>query len=224
MEIPRKTMLSVLPRVFCCIVIVVSALAAQTLPERRAFWDDVFRNGKVAFNKDASKLLQYAVWDRKPGTAIDLGMGEGRNAVFLASKGWQVTGVDFSEEAVKQAKARASAAHLPLTAVIDDLDHFDLGRSKWDLIALFYMHAWFHESKLDVPQRLMDALRPGGLLLIEGYAGDKGDYQTDELLRDFSDLKITHYEDVSDEADWNPGRKSRIVRFIAEKPTLDLGK
>jgi len=188
------------------------------------FWDDVFRNGKVAFNKDASKLLQYAIRDRKPGTAIDLGMGEGRNAVFLASNGWQVTGVDFSLEAVKQAKARASAANLPLTAVIDDLDHFDLGRSKWNLIALFYMHAWYHESKLDVPQRLMNALSPGGLLVIEGYAGDKGDYQTNELLRDFSALKIMLYEDGKDEADWNPGATSRIVRFIAEKPTLDFRK
>jgi hypothetical protein len=69
----------------------------------------------------------------------------------------------------------------------------------------------------------MDALSPGGLLVIEGYAGDKGDYQTNELLRDFGALKIIHYEDVRDEADWNPGSKSRIVRFIAEKPISDPG-
>lgn len=198
-----------------CSVSIASFLAAQTPADRHRFWDDVFRKGEVAFNKDASKLLQYAIIDRKPGSAIDLGMGEGRNAVFLASKGWQVTGVDFSEEAVKQAKVRAAAAHLPLTAVIDDLDRFDLGRSRWDLIALFYMHAWFHESKRNVPPRLMEALRPGGLLVIEGYAGGKGDFQTNELLRSFSALKVVHYEDVPDEADWDPGRKSRIVRFIA---------
>jgi SAM-dependent methyltransferase len=204
----------VLRRVICSVSI-ASFLAAQTPADRHRFWDDVFRKGEVAFNKDASKLLQYAIIDRKPGSAIDLGMGEGRNAVFLASKGWQVTGVDFSEEAVKQAKVRAAAAHLPLTAVIDDLDRFDLGRSRWDLIALFYMHAWFHESKRNVPPRLMEALRPGGLLVIEGYAGGKGDFQTNELLRSFSALKVVHYEDVPDEADWDPGRKSRIVRFIA---------
>lgn len=45
-----------------------------------------------------------------------------------------------------------------------------------------------------------------------------GDYQTNELLRGFSALKIVYYQDVSDEADWDPGRKSRIVRFIAEEP------
>ena len=192
-------------------------LAQPSTADRRTFWDDLFRNGQVAFNKDASKLLQYAVAGRKPGAAVDLGMGEGRNAIFLASNGWQVTGVDFSAEAVKQAKAHAEAAHVRIDAVIQDLDTYDLGRAKWDLVALFYMHAWFHESKRNVPQLLLDALKPGGLLVIEGYAGDKGDYQTNELLRTFGSLKVVHYEDVRDEADWAPGRKSRVVRLIAEK-------
>lgn len=156
--------------------------------------------------------------ERQPGAAIDLGMGEGRNAIFLASKRWQVTGVDFSAEAVKQAKSRAAAAHLPIEAVIRDLDEYEFGHAKWDLIALFYMHAWFHESKRDVPRLLVEALKPGGLLVIEGYAGEKGAYQTNGLLRTFIDLKITHYEDVRDEAEWALGEKSRVVRFIAAKP------
>jgi SAM-dependent methyltransferase len=198
-----------------------AALVAQSssTADRRSFWDNLFRSGEVSFNKDASKLLQYAVIDRKPGTAVDLGMGEGRNAVFLATKGWQVTGVDFSTEAVKQAKARAAAAHLPLDSVLEDLDVYEVGRAKWDLIALFYMHGWFHESKRDVPRLLVEGLKPGGLLVIEGYAGEDGTYyQTNELLRSFANLKIVYYEDVWDEADWAPGEKSHIVRFIAEKP------
>jgi len=159
------------------------------------------------------------VTDRKPGAAVDLGMGEGRNAVFLATKGWQVTGVDFSAEAIKQAKTRAAAAHVTLDSVLEDLDVYEVGRAKWDLIALFYMHAWFHESKRDVPRLLVEGLKPGGLLVIEGYAGEEGTYyQTNELLRSFGNLKIVHYEDVWDEADWAPGEKSHIVRFIAEKP------
>jgi len=204
-------------------VLSATALLAQssTTADPRTFWDNLFRNGQVSFNKEASRLLQYAVSGRKPGSAIDLGMGEGRNAVFLASKGWQVTGVDFSAEAVKQAKSRATAAHVTIDAVVQNLDAYELGRTKWDLIALFHMHAWFHESRLNVPRILVEALKPGGLLVIEGYAGDKGDYQTNELLRSFASLKIVHYEDVRDEADWAPGEKSRIVRFIAEKPDLN---
>jgi SAM-dependent methyltransferase len=198
-----------------------AALVAQSssTADRPAFWDDLFRSGQVSFNKKASKLLQYAVIDRKPGSAVDLGMGEGRNAVFLATKGWQVTGVDFSMEAVKQAKANAAAARVPLDPILEDLDAYQVGRAKWDLIALFYMHAWFHESKRNVPQLLIEGLKPGGLLVIEGYAGEEGAYyQTNELLRSFAKLKIVHYEDVWDEADWDLGEKSHIVRFIAEKP------
>ncbi len=195
---------------------VLSAQASN--PDPRTFWDNLFRNGQISFNREASKLLQYAINGRKPGAAIDLGMGEGRNAVFLASKGWRVTGVDFSAEAVKQAKSRAAAAHVTIDAIVEDLDVFEVGHAKWDLIALFYMHAWFHQSKHDVPRLLVEGLKSGGLLVIEGYAGEKGDYQTNELLRRFDGLKIVHYEDVRDEADWAPGQKSRIVRFIAEKP------
>ena len=196
----------------------ITAVKAQAPPSVRGYWDDVFRSGKVQFNKNASELLQFAILGRKPGQAVDLGMGEGRNAVFLAEKGWQVTGADISPEAVKQAKARAAAAHVAIEAITDDLDHYEIGRAKWDLIVLLYMHAWFHESKHNVPEVLAAALKPGGLLVIEGYAGGKGDFQTNELLRDFDKLKIVHYEDVVDEADWAPGEKSRVIRFIAERP------
>jgi len=177
-----------------------------------------FSQDQIPFNKEASKLLQYAIAGRKPGLAVDLGMGEGRNAVFLASNGWHVTGVDFSEVAVSKARARAAAAGTSIEAVVADLDHFALGREKWDLIALFYMHAWYHESKQNVPRELADALKPGGVLVVEGYAGDKGDFQTNELPRSFDGLRIVFYQDVLDEADWAPGEKSRVVRFIAEKP------
>jgi SAM-dependent methyltransferase len=203
---------------FLVLLVAMAAVEAQTPGSVSGYWDDVFRSGKIQFNKNASKLLQYAIRGRKPGLAVDLGMGEGRNAVFLAAAGWKVTGVDISLEAVKQAKTRAAAAHVSIYAITDDLDHFDPGRAKWDLIVLLYMHAWFHTSKHNVPELLTAALKPGGLLVIEGYAGDKGDFQTNELPRDFDKLKIIHYEDVVDEADWAPGQKSRVVRLIAEKP------
>jgi cyclopropane fatty-acyl-phospholipid synthase-like methyltransferase len=115
-------------RRFLLFLLLVAAVSqARTPPDRRRYWDELFRSGQIPFNKDANKLLQYAITERKPGLAIDLGMGEGRNAVFLASKGWQVTGVDFSAVAVRQARARAAAAGVSIDAIVEDLDRFELG-------------------------------------------------------------------------------------------------
>jgi hypothetical protein len=56
------------------------------------------------------------------------------------------------------------------------------------------------------------------MLLVEGYTGTKAGFRTDELRRDFADPRIPRFEDVVDEADWNPGREDRIVRLVAEEP------
>ena len=164
-------------------------------------------------------MLVEAIRERKPGLAVDLGMGEGRNAVYLAQQGWQVTGVDQSDVAVGQAKKRALEAGVKLDAVVDDLDHFDLGRGKWDLVVLMYVHAWYRGAKPRSVQRIVEALKPGGLVVIEGFAGDETYmFHSNELLRDFgSEFKILRYEDLEAQADWAPGRKSHIIRLVGEK-------
>jgi len=184
----------------------------------RDFWNGKFSDSKTKFNHQPSRLLVAAIRDRNPGIALDLGMGEGRNALYLAQRGWQVTGVDLSDVAVAQAKEHAAKIGVKVNAVIDGLDHYDFGKNRWDLIILFYMHGWYHSVKPRSAQRLLDALKPGGLLVIEGFAGDESyTFHTNELLRDFADLRILRYEDVHDEADWAPDRKSHIIRFVAEK-------
>jgi SAM-dependent methyltransferase len=193
--------------------------ASQAIDHRnRDFWNGKYNDPKFDFNHRPSRLLVEAIADRRPGDAIDLGMGEGRNVIYLAQQGWRVTGVDLSDVGVAQANKRAAELGVKLTTAIDDLDHYDFGRARWDLITLFYMHAWYHGGKPPAAPRLRDALKPGGLLVIEGFAGDdKSMFQTNELLQDFSDLKILHYEDVMGEADWAPGQKSHIIRLIAER-------
>lgn len=205
-------------RTLALILCLASLAPAQSLDEIRDFWNKKFNDAKTDFNHRPNKLLLAAIRDRKPGTAIDLGMGQGHNAIFLAQQGWLVTGVDLSNVAVDQAKRQAARLGLKLNAVVDDLSHYDLGKSRWDLIAMFYVHAWYHSAKPDSVRRLHQALKPGGLIVIEGFAGQESFmFQPNELLRDFSDLRILRYEDVEDEADWAPGEKSHIIRLLAEK-------
>jgi methylase of polypeptide subunit release factors len=119
-------------------VFVLLARPQDIDPRDRAFWNKKFSDPAPAFNPNPSRLLVEAIRGRKPGAAVDLGMGQGRNAIYLAQQGWQTTGVDLSDVAVRQASARARQSGLHLTAVIDSLDHFDMGSRRWDLIALFY--------------------------------------------------------------------------------------
>ena len=187
-------------------------------PDDRDFWNGKFSTSETKFNHQPSRLLVDAIRDREPGLALDLGMGEGRNAIYLAQQRWQVTGVDLSDVAVGQAKEHAQKLGVKVNAVIDGLDHYDLGQNRWNLIVLFYMHAWYNDARPRSSQRIRDALKPGGLLVIEGFAGaEKFTFHPNELLRDFDDLTILRYEDVKGEADWAPNRKSHIIRLVAEK-------
>lgn len=182
------------------------------------FWNSKFGDSHTEFNREPNRLLIDAIRDRKPGTAVDLGMGQGRNAIYLAQHGWQVTGVDLSDVAIAQARARATQLGVKLNTVLDGLDDYDLGQSRWDLITLFYVHAWYRSSKPRDVQRIKEALKPGGLVVIEGFAGNQSFlFQPNELIRDFSDFRILRYEDMLGEADWAPGRKSHLIRLVAEK-------
>jgi SAM-dependent methyltransferase len=202
--------------ILLCLAIAASGQAID--PRDRDFWNGKYNDPKSDFNHRPNRFLIEAVAGRHPGDAIDLGMGEGRNAIYLAQQGWRVTGVDLADAGVAQAKKRASELGVKLDAVVDDLDHYNFGQARWDLIILFYMHAWYHGGKPSVPRRLREALKPGGLLVIEGYAGAEAFmFQPNELLRDFSAFKILRYEDVMGEADWAPGQKSHIIRLAAEK-------
>lgn len=204
--------------VFCLLPLVALASPQSTDTSDRDFWNGKFGDPRTEFNHRPSRLLIGAIRGRKPGAAIDLGMGQGRNAIYLAQQGWQVTGVDLSNIAISQAKKRAAQLGVKLNAILSGLDQYDLGRNRWDLITLFYVHAWYRTSKPRSVKRIHEALKPGGLVVIEGFAGKRNFlFQPNELLKDFGDFRILHYEDIMSEADWAPGHKSHIIRLVAEK-------
>jgi 2-polyprenyl-3-methyl-5-hydroxy-6-metoxy-1,4-benzoquinol methylase len=75
-----------------------------------------------------------AVKGTKPGKALDFGMGEGRNSLYLAAQGWEVTGVDLSDFAVTVARQQAQQSGVAYTALAADLDTWDFGQQRWDLV------------------------------------------------------------------------------------------
>ncbi|HEX8506822.1 MAG TPA: class I SAM-dependent methyltransferase, partial [Hymenobacter sp.] len=75
-------------------------------------------------------MLVETVKGRKSGTALDVGMGEGRNAVYPAQQGWQVTGFDIADQALAYAQKRAKALNVKITTVEQNMATFDWGTNK----------------------------------------------------------------------------------------------
>ena len=88
------------------------------------------------FKTKPNAFLAACVQGRKPGRALDVGMGSGRNSLHLASEGWQVTGFDIAREGVEQARREAEKRGLRIDARVEDENTFDFGESRWDLIVL----------------------------------------------------------------------------------------
>ena len=166
------------------------------------------------FETRPSRLLVEALEGVPPGTALDVGMGQGRNAVYLASKGWDVTGFDVSRVGLRKANEHAGAAGVTITAVHASDEEFDFGRDRWDAIAILYAL-----EKRSV-HRVRDALKPGGFVIIEsGHAETSGElgYGTNELLEIFKGFRIVKYEDRLGTYEWS-GKQRRLVRLVAQKP------
>jgi SAM-dependent methyltransferase len=180
----------------------------------REEWNATFREG-TAFNPEPNKFLAEIIRGRKPGTALDVGMGQGRNAVYLASKGWNVTGVDISDEGIRRAREAAAAQKLTLETINADLETWSFGVEKWDLIALIYGSC--DEKRV---AQLRTSLKKGGLVVIDGYHKDKGPglgYETGELAALFKDgFTVVRDEVVEDVADWGRQRQ-KLTHFAAEK-------
>jgi SAM-dependent methyltransferase len=166
-------------------------------------------------------FLTKLVDGKKPGKALDIGMGQGRNALMLAERGWDVTGFDISDVAINLAKAQAQKRSLKLNAVIADAATFDYGIDRYDLIAAIYVHGAITD---DGARAVLRSLKHGGTLVVEGFHRDAipVGYETNELPRVFGGaLTVLYYEDAIGQPDvvWKDeaGKNLRFVRLVARK-------
>jgi len=185
-------------------------------------WNRILTAADPTFNTNPNAFLVRMIQGRTPGTALDVGMGQGRNAIYLARQGWTVTGFDPADKAVAAALADAQKAGVKLTTATVGDEAFDFGRDRWDLIVLSYV------SLRHLVDKVRDALKPGGLVVVEAFHRDatkQGSigsgvvFDTNELLKVFDGLRIVHYEDTTAPGDF--GRAlgdTRVVRLAAQKP------
>lgn len=191
----------------------IARLKRELAREEGEFYDKIYEQGP-RFNPQPNGLLVEASRLRPPGNALDVGMGQGRNAIYLAKKGWQVTGFDVSRVGLEQARSEGRKLRLPLEAVLCGDEEFDFGREQWDMIAVIYAL-----EKRSV-RRAREALKQGGLLVVESGrkigTGLPFEYETGELKRLLKGFRIHKYEETEDVADWDL-KKVPLVRVIAER-------
>ena len=185
-----------------------------------ARWNRVLTAAVPRFNTKPNAFLVEMTRGVSPGKALDVGMGQGRNALYLAQQGWTVTGFDPADKAVAAAQAQAKQLGVALNALVLRDDQFDFGKDRWDLIVLSYVGA-----REFVP-RVYDALTPGGMVVVEAFHRDSTKngpiggavvFDTNELLKLFERFRILRYEDTEAVADFGL-HAERLVRLCAQKP------
>jgi len=197
-------------------------------------WDERFSEPGYAYGTEPNDFLRERVADLRPGRCLCLAEGQGRNAVWLAQQGFDVTAMDQSAPGLAKARELAETRGVAIETVAADLSGFDIGEAAWDSIVAIFAHLP-PALRADVHARAARALVPGGTVLIEGYTPDKYDHpgtggpppsQKDlcftrsMLLDDFAGLEpILAAETVREvnEGQYHQGR-SAVVQFLARKP------
>lgn len=175
----------------------------KTNTESKSAWDAKYNRPNFIFGKRPAIFLaenyHYLPFE---GTVLDVGMGEGRNAVFLAQKGFKVTGVDISSVAVKKAQMLSKEYGVKIKTVVASMKNYKIPPGSFDAVICFYY------VDRDLLEKLRSWVRPGGVIIFEAHtirqralpAQDHGPIEyflkEQELLTLFPGMRVLKYEEA----------------------------
>jgi len=126
-------------------------------------WDDRYREGRGMPEEPSALLVENRALLPAGGGALDIAMGSGRNALYLASLGFRVTGMDLSTVAVELCREKAARLGLAVEAIVADLEDYRLPLDTYDLIINF------HYLQRSLADPVVRALKRGGVLVFESF-------------------------------------------------------
>jgi SAM-dependent methyltransferase len=187
---------------------------------RREDWDKRYAEVENLWSAKPNRFLVAEVAELPPGRALDLACGEGQNAIWLASLGWRVVGVDYSPVAIDKARARAAREDVDVEFVCSDLLEYAPAPESFDLVLVLYLHLPAAERHV-VLDRAVKGLAAGGTFVLvghdllnatEGVGGPSDDsilYTPDEIVADLDELRVEKAE--------------RVLRDVADadRPAID---
>lgn len=157
-------------------------------------WDEKFNSEEYQYGKLPNDFVAESVSAMTPGgRVLSVCEGEGRNGVFLAEKGFSVHGVDGSSVALGKARSLAEERGVAIELEHCDLADFDFGSEKWDAVVSIFGHLP-RELRRRVNAAIVASLKPGGVLIMEGYTPRQLAFATGgpkdiELLYEPEDLR-----------------------------------
>jgi SAM-dependent methyltransferase len=197
----------------------------------KEFWNERYSQHQTVYGFLPNEFFKEQLDLLAPGNLFLPAEGEGRNALYAASKGWHVTACDYSEVAKSKAEARAKelAIHT-LTYSIQDLSTIELPEEKFDAIALVYVHLP-EPVRNHLYKQCVKSLKPGGRIIIEVFSEKQLQYNSggpkeltllstaSGLARDFQALKIIYQKECEVELKEGPFHNgpAHVVRMVLEK-------
>ena len=197
-----------------------------------ARWNERFSAPGYHFGTAPNEFLQHQAHLLKPRQrALSIADGEGRNGVFLAERGLDVLSVDFSAPALAKARELAASRGVKLAIEQADLLHWTWPTAQFDVIAAIFIQFATAEERPAMFAGIKQALKPGGLLLMQGYRPEQLAYATggpkqignlytrallQEAFGDFAALDIREHDDVIREGDAHSGM-SALIDLVGRK-------
>ena len=191
----------------------VSSILAK--PKDKDRWNSKYKTEGYLFGEKPIPFLVDNLHLLPKGKALDIAMGEGRNGVYLATQGFNVTGLDISEKGLEKAHRLAKKNNVTIKTKVVDLENFQIEPNTYDVILCSYY------MQKDLFRQFQSGLKPGGMIVVETYKVDYLKYarfsrkwalNTNELLDIFKGLRVIRYQDYDD-------GKEAYSSIIAQKPS-----
>ena len=220
------------------LLIIFSSFNQQLIAQNTltAKYDKNYENGNITlkenrFSIEPNMLLAETIEGINPGKALDVATGEGRNAIYLAQKGWNVTGFDIAKKSLNSIQKRAKKDNLNITTVHASRDDFDFGIYKWDLVMLCYIDTICGGCIANdnfIPT-VAASIKKGGLVVYEmghrdfylensNFPSSRGCTE-EQLVRNFTQagFDILRCEAVTELGAKGKDKPAKVLKFVARK-------
>ena len=158
-----------------------------------ATWDERFNSEEYRYGKEANDFLKSSYQQIPKGKVLCIGEGEGRNSVFLAKQGYNVTALDYSIIGLQKTEKLAKENNVNVNLIHEDITKYKFEINAWNGIVSIFCH-FDKSNRQKVHKSCVNALAPGGVFLLEAYSPDQLKYgsggpKTIDLLMELSEVK-----------------------------------